>query len=363
MHAALLVAVLGVAAPDAALDRMRGFLKATHLRTEFTMDFNDRKGYATGKILVARPSRLYFSSRSANEDYEYVVNPKVLREVEHKQRVYDDLPFLGVVLAPDSEIAVEPAYTFPDFVFSGDFRKLVPPGTKFESLPTQTIAGQRCERIKASYTAMMASGTIEIAIDESGRPWFYSHDARSPEGRRVMTFHFKTWDTKPLEAKLFEVPIKNGYVPRYLPYQPFPVPLDRPLPAVPWDSASGKTDLAQTFKGKPYVLFVSAEGCNVSARATGFFAKAASELRASGFGVASAVLRATASSKPYLPGTTAVFDRTGAANKALQLGVTPAVLMVDAKGVLRRMWMGYDPKKESVVLTEMKRNAARIQGK
>lgn len=361
MHAALLVALLGSPAPEAALDRMVGFLKAPNLRTEFSMDFNDRKGYAAGKILVARPGRLYFSSRSANEDYEYVVNPKLLREVEHRQRVYDDLPFMGVVLAPDSEIAVEPAYTFPEFVFAGDVRKLVPPGTKFSALPSQTIAGQTCERVKASYTAMMASGTIEIAIDGSGRPWFYSHDSRSPEGRRVMTFHFKSWDTKPLDPKLFEIPIRNGYVPRYLPYQPYPVPLDRPLPAVPWESASGKVNLAQVFRGKPYVLFVSAEGCSVSARAAAFLAKRAAELRASGFGVASAVLRATTASKPYLPGTTAVFDRTGAVNKVLRLPMTPTVMMVDAKGVLRRLWMGYDPKKESVVVTEMKRAATRVR--
>ncbi|MCW5942639.1 MAG: hypothetical protein KIS66_10435 [Fimbriimonadaceae bacterium] len=360
MHAVLLAAILSVPAPDAALDRMRGFLKTPNLRTEFTMDFNDRKGYAAGKILIARPHRLYFSSKSASEDYEYVVNPRVLREVEHKQRVYDDLPFMGIALAPDSEIAVEPAYTFPEFVFAGDFSKLVPPGTKFESLPSQTIDGHRCERIKASYTAMMGSGVIEIAIDEAGRPWFYSHDARGQEGRRLMVFHFKAWDTKPMDAKLFEIPIKNGYVPRYLPYQPFPIPLDRPIPAVVWDSATGKTDLGKTFAGKPYVLLVGAEGCSVSAAAAPFFTKRAVELRGKGFAIASGVLRATPSSKPYLAGTTAVFDRTGAANRVLQLGATPAVLMVDAKGVLRRMWMGYDRKNEARVRTEMDRNATRI---
>lgn len=348
----LAAAIAGVGQAQDSLAMARSFLRQNNLQLTYSVDVNQTRNMFQGTMRIARPNRFYARVTSGREDYELLVTPAVVREVEHRSKFYHEWEFPGVLVAPPSEIASSPDFGIPHFVLQGDLSALLPPGTSFERKGTEKIDNRDTERYHAAYQTPMGSGEVELFLDAQGRPWRLQIDSITQAGRRQIIFHFKTWETRAPATRDFQLNIPVGYVPAFIYEHPDPARVDQPFPATRWSAASGTIDPLTDAPDRTFILFLVAEKCAVTDRAKTTFERIGRAAASENFRPYAGVARATATSRPVLNGMTNVFDRSGDARKALRATSTPMIFLVH-RGVLRRAWMGFDPDKASQVEREV----------
>lgn len=349
--AAFVLASVGQA--SGPLPKVKAFLNSKQLEATYSVAVSG-KAFGTASLKIRRSTDLLFTMKAGEEDYALVITPRQVRELERSSKHYHEFRPIGRLLIPPSEISPTQGFMIADWVLLGDIASMLPPGFKTASKGKAKVGNRDVEHTQITYDSPMASGSLDLMTDAEGRPWEARWRTMTPTGVMDYKYTFTSWSNAPkFTDATFRLDIPVGFVPAFVKDPSDPATVDEYFPATTWKTASGTADPLKLAAGSAFLLILGAEQCDITPRAKGLFGKMAQTAQAAKVKVFYGTLRAKLNSPALVPGVPHLRDESGSAAKALRIQATPMVFLVDKSGVLRRAWMGYDAKKDAVVLKEL----------
>lgn len=309
---------------------------------EFTA--SGRPAIGKGTFHVKRPGYLLFRMVWDKSDFSFSIGPKSAIAIERADKVYREYGALGRMFIPDTDISDTPMYSLPVALMLGSLDAIVPDGVKFESGGTADIEGVKVDVVRASFDTQAGHVVQKVMIDGSGRPLQFIREVSG--GGRSFVATIKTANYKiniPLEDEFFEVPPPLGFVPQTLPADAYPLNVGERITLAGWKKLAAKEELSALASGKSLFLAVTEPSCEVSKSAATVVAKLVKEIEAKG-GVSAAINIDSNSTQPVaFSGLPTYVDPNGKLVESLRVPGTPLFLLVDPKGVVSRVWLGFDP--------------------
>jgi len=295
------------------------------------------KAPISGSSLIDRDQRLFMTMKAAGLDYTACITPNKVIELDNLEKVYDEYAGNGHAFIPPSRLtsAVE---LFPSWIYLQDLRKLVPKGAAFVISEPETVSGIKCDRVISKFKGPEnASGVVDASLDSAGvvRRMRITHS--SPMGASDFEWRFSTMKPMPpTDAGKFGLGLPLGYVPYGLPDTGMPISVDATFPMTGWSSPSGALDLTAKLGAKGGLIAILGGESEPSALAKASLARVSGEVPVVTLGDGTA-------QAPGLDG----FDATGKLMATVNPPATPFFALVDGKGKVRRLWMGFEPAKAS----------------
>jgi len=332
----MLLLLTQTAPADVVLDRYVAFHKSC---PQMAISYTAKSGpaWVKGEGLVDSGKRLFISMKAPDLDYVASITPRQVVELDKLTQLYDEHSGEEQAYVPKSRLtgAVQ---MFPRWIRANDLRQILPKGVSFLISEPETIGGASCDRVVAKYSLPdHSSGVIDASIDSTGVVRRMRILAQSLMG--TTDFEWAFTEMRPIRASdepKFDVKLPVGYVPYALPSNGDPVAVDRVFPMNGWATASGKLNLGSKLGANGGLIAILGEDSPPSEAA-----KVALKRVASGVPVV------TLADGPHAVSGLDGFDPSGKLIDAVNPPSTPFFALVDGKGKVRRLWMGYDAEKSA----------------
>ena len=319
---------------DEVLDRYAAAHK-TPPRLEATMSAQvDDSPIVAARLLLDGRQRALFRVSTPASTYTESIGPNMRREIETSQRLYDETPCLGIV-TEESRLSTS-AMFFPEWARIADLRQYVR-GGKWELKGSELINGFGCDRLHVKTGDRSSGFEASVAVDQAGNLIHMNWKGWSPQGSAT-----KNWTIKTLKMRSsfkpgeFDVAIPIGYMPFSVDTPAIDVSVGEQFPLAGWTDPRGNTvDLKTVTGSKPTLIAILGEECDASARALRWLQMLKSKLP---------LVFITDGAKPRLVAD-ALTNPKGDLLNIIAYPATPFFAWIDGSGVVRALWMGFDPAK------------------
>ncbi len=333
----------------AAADAVGAFSDLMKNAKTFRVDVRARttgnKDQGVGTFEFERPVRNRFQMKWGAAEYVYAQNERGLIEIDFGSRTYREFAPWSRPIMPDSTLSTIPETAFPLALLAGRLDVEIPQGTAFRAAQPKQGQDANETAMSASFSSGPARITVNTRIASDGRLMYYSTTTEGA-GPPVTTELFFSGHqiNKPSRPGAFFPKVPVGFSPQALPDTPIPVNVREKFPLTglaDWRSRKPE-DLARRFGGKPLLLVIADASCAASGRALQALPELAKVVKGSG-GSAAIVWTKRARHSKAPAGYPELFDATGDVLERLRLPGTPAIYLLDGKGVVLQFWIGYDP--------------------
>ncbi|MFZ4509303.1 MAG: TlpA family protein disulfide reductase [Fimbriimonas sp.] len=322
-----------VARADAFLQRPAAF------SLDYVARLDKRPQAVKGSFRVQGKDRLYFDAIGPGIHYTVSITEKGTFELDCDLKLYETFPWEGQIGFYKSELGMPRQFMAPGLMVRGVSR-LAPPKNPFRKV-SGGIGG--ATRLRTEFPVDAGTVRLEMDILPDGR---LTQFRREVPGQLATTWTFTNFREIP-KPKLadFSVEIPLGFSPFVLPRDRGPVGPGEKLPTGAVRTADGRSvSFASLTSGKRSLVVCLGADCEPSRK----LAAALGKLKSAVAGKAALVTLYESS-----PKGDGVSDPSGKLWNALVLPATPVCFLVDAKGVIERAWMGFDPSSREGVLTEI----------
>jgi len=324
-------------AVDAVLARFVPAMKAMP-SYEVQVAFKSNHGQLKSNLILDGMKRLFYDATTTSGDrYTLSISPSGYREVERSQKTYDEYPYPGRIRLYSSRISPI-SETLPSWLLAGDLHNLIPNGSAVKLEGTETLNGEVCDKVMVVFRSRMGNADIQMSVAKSGLVYYYHSVINTPRGKEDDAWTFSRY--KPLsnisEAR-FENRVPDGFTPHSISEHATPVEVDHKADLSGWvDSKTGT--VWNPAPGKPVLFVLTSAGSLPSDRAVEAVKKWRSSFEASGAQVAIASDEATRSGAGGL-----LYNPSQKSVQALGAPSTPMLFLIDGKGMVRNLWMGFAP--------------------
>jgi hypothetical protein len=278
---------------------------------------------ALAALTVERGKRLLYRVKWLGHEYSVSSTEKSFVEIEYTNKVYDEREPIGYGLY-DSRISGVLSATFPGFLLRVGLRRLM-------SNPKIT-SDSNGYYVTSHSTTMEGELDLQAWISPIGSLSRFHQTIKSSRGVGETDWVFTNYKrvAQPTLA-MFATPLPLGFVPHALPEDPFPIQKNETLPLAGWTDPKKKqvVNLLRTLDGKTALVALLGKDSDPSQRSMASIAR----LRKS---IPVVVL----SEDPKQP--EAYIDPSGYALAKLKHQATPTFWLIDGKGKVLKVWMGYD---------------------
>jgi hypothetical protein len=335
-----LLLLLTPADADAVINRCDAFLrsaKTLSVRVEATT--SGKLGKGVGSFTFRAPSEVAFKMKWGSEVYTYWGGAKGGLELEADSRAYDESIYSKASTGPLCRISDIATNGYPAMLLPGSLKRFLPEAGTKKVLGNEQIAGEPTDHLQISADGPSGKLEIDMWVRKDGALVKYGLSVASLGRTSKSSIVFTDYGVdKPLSAGTFVAAIPRGYMPHAFEDIPKPIEPGEVVPVTGWvDAVTGKpADLAKGPSGKRLLVVVAAN-CKPSARAI----DAVRELSSS---VPVWVLNTTKTpSKAWAQsGLRLCHDPTGKNLAKLSAPGTPFFILIDAKGVVQRLWYGFE---------------------
>lgn len=336
MNLLLLLMIGSSSQADAAFDRYEHYAKSLQVsRWQFTVTSPGANTSANGTLWLNRGKALRFDTKWRDEDYTLVIRDRQMIEVERKEKTYYEVQPVDWVGAMPSKIAVAPKFVFPGWVVLTDLRKGFDNTAHVSYAGTEKVGAVSCDHVKISISTREGVVNEDVWIEPSGKLAKLSLGVpMSPT--KVWTIHeVQRLTAIPKNELYFDIPA--GYTPHQFPQFLGPLAVDETFPVSGWKDSAGRS---LKLNGKTFIAALG-EQCEPSTRSLSAL-KGITGVR---------VVMLSDAKKTTHAGWYA--DAVGTSLTKLSLPATPTFFLVDGKGKITHLWMGYDPEKRDAFLKEI----------
>ena len=331
---------------DAILKRctvtMRGM---TRYEVQSTSTLNGQS--VKGLLVLDSQARLIYRATQGANSYTLSITPAGYREVEQASRMYEDFDYPGRVRLYASRLS--PLFkTLPNWLLGVNPSRLFPANSPVKVVGTETIDGKTCDKLQATSSGPMGSGVYDLSVAQSGLIYRYHSRVQTPNGLDEKEWTLSGYRTlSSFSPTEFSNPIPDGFVPFALPDHYGPVEIGKPLYLRGWFAS--KTKQPWNPKSGQAVLFVLTGADSLPCkRAVKALTGWASQIKSKGVDLAIGIDEVNqADAKGFL------YDPDKRSLKEMGAPSTPMFYLVDGKGVVRNLWMGFDNDKADKFLSDL----------
>jgi len=346
MHVLLLL-ITQTTPADHVLDRYVSLRKSlTQMEVAFTASAGGTP--ISFESVLDGNQRLFLAAKASGLDYEASVTPKQVLELDNNEKTYDEHPGDKQVYLPNSRLT-EVVKIFPSWLYAPDVRQLLPKNTPFILGSPETVGGQKCDHVIGKYEKGGGeSGSLDAAIDSTGVV------------RRIRIIHISLMGSSNIEwrftsmkpssvagEKKFDLRTPLGYTPYALPDGGVPVSVGGTFPLSGWSSSNGPLDMTAKLGSQGGLIAIFGEESEPSRAAQQAVAHLSKDLP---------TISLTDGKTASAAGVG--FDPSGRLMQAVNPPATPFFALVDAKGKIRRLWMGFDAQKAAEFEADVRKSFA-----
>lgn len=331
----LLAAILVLHSPQNGLDRFRAYM-AGHPTLAVQIDLSDGSTPKPIQVdfLISRPALVRLVARSGLQDYHFVKNAKEAIEWVNPQRAYQLYPSSNSLLVEEGVLSDLSNNAFPYVLFSGDLRKETRPEAPFKLLKKEAAQ----ETWESRYKNPMGSQVMIAVIAADGRLLRYENHIAGAEGTTNAVYRFHGYNPAPkIDATTFRTEPPVGFTAYALPPLREAFAVGATLTLGRWQTTSGSVDLDPLARGKLLVVVQSRSHPD----------EAMLKFLAQPLPVETLVLSPADALGPY-------HDPDPAVGRGLLSIGTPLLILLDRKGTVRWLGLGFDPQTAPGQIEEMK---------
>jgi len=318
---------------------------ANSFKVDMTMKVSTSKDEGKGFFQIKRPAHLLFQMKWGASDFSFSCAENENVAIEREIKRYREYGAVGRLFVPETDISLTPQYGFPLALLAGSLRALTPERARFTNVGTGQFDGAKVNVVQSKFATMTANVTLTAKIDTKGKLVEYSIAEGDGPQAVVTTLSFRNYVINPtLKETSFLTPIPKGFVPQTLPADNYPINFGETMPLDGWKPVSGSADLKGLANNKVLFVVIGDPNCEVSLRAAKTVAGLAKDVEAKG-GVSVAICPASSAPQPIYTTVPNFYDPTGKLYARLRTPGTPMFFIVSPKGLITRVWLGFDPEK------------------
>ena len=331
---------------EAALARYKRAMEAMPSFEVQVLAKNSKRPPITADMIVDGQNRFLYDATMPRGKFVLSITPSVYREVDYASKSYDETPPPGKLTLYSSRISKVPE-TIPFWLTLSDIHRLLQRGSQITYQGVQVVNGVSCDVVKSTFQTQMSKGYFDFDIAKSGLMIRQFRSIDTPEGHQELSWELK--DYKPLKSiseSRFENRIPDGFMPYALPDHDLPLEVGRKPNLSGWvDSAGHKWSPPS---GRPMFFVIVGEDSPASARSLDAVRRWRQALSAKGI----SLVLASDSVSNKRPSVLLVDPDRKSVN-SLNPPAVPMFYLIDSKGTLRNLWMGFGPEQESKFHTEL----------
>ena len=338
-----LLLYIAIRPQDDPVARLEKFLRSTSsFRVDMSMKVSSSEAVGKGSFQIKRPAHLLFTMKWGASDFSFSCVENESVAIERQTKRYREYGAVGRLFTPEPDISVTPQYAFPLPLLAGSLHALTPERVKFANMGTSDFEGVKVDNVRARFTTAAGILTITAKIDPQGKLIEYSTTMGEGTESLSVTLSFRNYliGTEFKDAS-FHTPIPKGFAPQTLPADPSPIDVGEKMPLDGWKPISGSRELKGIAQNKVLFIAIGDPACEVSARAARTVANLAKEVEAKG-GASVAICPAAQSPKPVYTTIPNFYDPTGKVFARLRTPGTPMFFLVSPRGLVTRVWYGFD---------------------
>lgn len=320
---------------DSGVDRYKRFMSGqSSYAVDLTITYNTSRP-AKGSLIVSKPGSIRFSVDWGPENYTYIQHRGEAIEFATNERHYQQYQVpIGLRIYPSAFSKELQEIAVPTELLQGDLRALAPGGAKF----TKKEGGGGNETYTTTWNAEGGRMTLTATLGKDGRLVVLDSSFRGVEGLMRIVRTYSNYRLKPtLDDKTFDTNPPLGYTAYSVPLLSPRFSVGSRLTFGKWTSSDGKS-VEDAVKGK-LVIVREAESP-----------------------LADGLNRHLSGADLPVGLVSLSLGRTGGDYRAPSLEVatalgsmgTPLLILMDDKGVVKRMWLGFDPDAGERLVTEIK---------
>lgn len=327
-------------------------VQSMSVKVDATSSRRPGKGKAT--LLFKKPNSIAFDLDWGSERFSVRANSKTVIEIERNSRMYSEHGPTGGLALPPSDLSAGLSLSFPGMLLRGGLRATLGKNAKTSYIGIEKIGGVAADHIRADISAQMAQITINAWIDSKGT--LRKYDIAVSEAGSMFTNSLSFSDYKinlSTTPKDFTLKLPAGYVPYVFEEEPYVVQSGQKLNLGSLTFSNGKPfDLVKWLSGKPALLVVAGPDCQPSKEMLAALPELAGSLR-------TLAVVPNATSKPR--STLTLVDPKGQALANMRTPSSPIIVLVDSKGVVAQVWIGFSKTSESETAREIRAVSAQTK--
>jgi hypothetical protein len=312
------------------------------LKVDMDLKVSGVKEIGNGYFQAKQPNFVLWVMKWGPSDFSFSSAGDEIVAIEKFKKVYREYGAVGRLFIPESDISSTPEYGFPLPLLSGSLTSLLPNGVHFSGQGKALVEKVPVDVVRAEFTTPSAKVTVQAKVDEKGRllECVTTYGGGGPSQIRTLTFKNYRANQALSEAS-FRTPIPKGFTPQTLPADAFPVNFGERMPLDGWKPVSGSGDIKTLAQNKVLFVAIGDPNCEVSVRAAKTVASLAKDVEAKG-GISVAICPASSSPQPVYTTIPNFYDPTGKIYPRLRAPGTPMFFLVSPKGLVTRVWYGFD---------------------
>lgn len=331
----------GADSADAAISRYAAFRKS-YPRFDAEMVFQMSGVTMPLTFKLDGVTRMNARYHSAGVDYVVNITPSECIEVNYASKLYEEWTGSPTVRIPKSNIT-KVLISVPMWTLVPEFRRILPPGSKFAANGHKNVAGISCDLVHGEGVIQGVQFVLDAAIDSKGciREMGLRN---SGLGGALKQWGIKSWTpVTNWTADAFRVKAPNGFVPYSLPDTDGPIEAGGRFPVTGWLDARGHSlDLRSRLgRGLGLVAILGAD----SEPSQEAFASLKRLRRAMPVTVLTDGKKPMAGADGY--------DPTGRVIDGIGVRGTPLFFILDTTGRIVHIRMGYDASKASAFESDL----------
>jgi hypothetical protein len=296
-----------------------------------------------GYMKLDRPGRMHLSVKLRGSELAFILNEQEGLELDRGHQAYANHPTYGQLFIPEFKLSQVLNYASPSFLIRGSSRGMFPPDLKPQVTPKVMVNGVSTDILSAKQNGPMGETEMKYWFDSAGRlVKFYSRSA-SPQGTLVVEHDYSGYTMNPKFASTeFSTKLHLGYMPFSLAQAGYGIPQGEQVPNIQLKNANSgaQTNLTSLTSGaNTLVLFADPDFPSNTALLASLkdVVKKVPDSRLIVVG-----LRRDVASAKKIGASEVYYDPTGTQLVKMAIPAGPTILLIDKKGKLAQMFMGFD---------------------
>lgn len=321
---------------DQAFARNAAFMsKVQSMSVQVEATSNERQGVGKAFLLIKKPNNIAFDLKWGDEDVSVRASAKTILEVERNSRLYSEHEPIGVLGLPPMNLSRGVRLSLPTALLRKDVKSMMPQGGTVKYLGSEKTGSVASDHIRAHSKLQMGEITVDVWIDGQGALRQYDIQVIQPMSRFVNSIKLSNYKVNPTtNPGQFTMALPLGYVPFVFDTEPLVISQGQKLKISNLVGLDGKPfDLVKWLVGKKTLMVVAGKECLPSQNLISNIAEVSG-------GVRTVAILQTGGKKTGAALT--LLDLKGDALKSTSTPSTPLVILLDSKGVVGQVWIGFD---------------------
>jgi hypothetical protein len=309
---------------------------SVEVKVAFSSNFSGQT--AQGKLYLGQKPRVRFSMQWPNTKYTFISSPRGAIEIDDAAKIYKVFRPVTVWAPPPSELAGAPSGYFPTPLIVRSVKSLAPPGSKYRIVP----GGGGYSTIETRFTNERGgTSLVRLTFDGAGRLTKLREGSVDGASQVYSEITLSNYQFNPtLPESLFVATPPVGFVPDELPDERIEIQTGMKFPLTGWNvlrKAPGTNGL-QPAKGRFALIVTGPSSDPVTARTIKFLEANDARLQKMKITTWWALPKGG-----HASAKTGILQEQSNVMQKLELPSSPFWFLIDDRGVIIRMWNGFDP--------------------